>query len=137
MNLKRLRLFRALASRGMAAAALLLLLFPVSARTDEPASRCLPPAASDNNARDARQLAAYIDQTLADAWSRSKVTPAAPADDAEFLRRIYLDLVGKIPSVAELQSFLADAAEDKRATVVDELLRRIHEGKPIEDEENA
>ncbi|HQU41330.1 MAG TPA: DUF1553 domain-containing protein [Pirellulales bacterium] len=44
------------------------------------------------------------------------------ADDAEFLRRVYLDLVGRIPSVQEARSFLADGPPDKRSTLVDCLL---------------
>src|SRR5262245_46826964 len=39
-------------------------------------------------------------------------TPAPPAGDAEFLRRIYLDLIGRIPSVAQAKEFLADSSAD-------------------------
>ena len=48
--------------------------------------------------------------------------PAAPADDATFARRVYLDLVGRIPTVAEARAFLDDPAADKRAEPVDRLL---------------
>ncbi len=49
--------------------------------------------------------------------------PVAPAaGDAEFLRRVYLDLAGRIPSVEETRAFLADAAPKKRAVLVDRLL---------------
>lgn len=48
--------------------------------------------------------------------------PAARADDAEFLRRVYLNLTGIIPSVEEARAFLADKAADKRAKLVDKLL---------------
>ncbi len=75
-------------------------------------------------ALDAAQLTALIDQTLADAWSRAGIEPAPAADDAEYLRRVHLDLAGRIPSVAELQIFLADERPDKRAAVVDDLLGR-------------
>ncbi len=47
---------------------------------------------------------------------------APRADDAEFLRRIYLDLTGTIPSAAEARAFLADTAPDKRTRLVDRLL---------------
>ncbi len=45
-----------------------------------------------------------------------------PSDDAEFLRRVYLDLAGRIPSVAEARMFLDDKRPNKRARLVDELL---------------
>lgn len=47
---------------------------------------------------------------------------AEPASDAEFHRRIYLDLAGRIPSATETRAFLADPAADKRAKLVDRLL---------------
>jgi hypothetical protein len=127
MNDRRLRLDRALHGWAIATAVLLVSRGMPASVADEPASRCLPSSAAANGgACDARQLSAHIDQVLSDSWARAKIEPAAPADDAEFLRRVYLDLIGKIPSVAELQAFLADATPtaDKRAKVVDDLLRR-------------
>jgi hypothetical protein len=50
------------------------------------------------------------------------VTLAPRAGDAEFLRRVYLDLAGRIPSVAEARAFLADKRSDKRARLVEQLL---------------
>jgi len=47
---------------------------------------------------------------------------AAPANDLEFLRRVTLDLVGRIPATAEARAFAADASPDKRAAVIDRLL---------------
>src|SRR5262245_11389532 len=47
---------------------------------------------------------------------------AEPASDAEFLRRIYLDLAGRLPSVEETRAFLADPAADKREKLIDKLL---------------
>lgn len=49
-------------------------------------------------------------------------SPAAPADDATLCRRLYLDLAGRTPSVAEAREYLADPAPDKRARLVDRLL---------------
>lgn len=49
--------------------------------------------------------------------------PASPpASDAEFLRRLTLDLVGTLPSPAELRAFLADAQPEKRSRAVERLL---------------
>jgi hypothetical protein len=48
---------------------------------------------------------------------------AAPiASDAEFLRRVYLDLAGTIPTAAEARAFLADRGATKRAQLIDRLL---------------
>ncbi|MFT7640672.1 MAG: hypothetical protein ACI9G1_002416 [Pirellulaceae bacterium] len=58
---------------------------------------------------------------------------APQANDAEFIRRVYLDLIGRIPSVAETRLFLADNSNDKRVAVIDRLqsssehARRMHE----------
>jgi len=53
----------------------------------------------------------------------SAVGPAAElADDAEFLRRIALDLTGAIPTSREVRPFLAEESENKRQATVDRLL---------------
>lgn len=60
-----------------------------------------------------------IDQLVA----AGNVAPVASrAGNAEFLRRIYLDLTGTIPSAAETRKFLADKTPDKRAKLIDRLL---------------
>jgi hypothetical protein len=71
---------------------------------------------------DAATLAAHIDGHLAARHAREGVQPAPLADDAEFFRRLCLDLVGRIPTVAELKDFLDDNRPDKRARWIDELL---------------
>jgi len=53
------------------------------------------------------------------------IRPAPRADDAEFVRRIYLDLTGTPPTAAETRAFLEDRTPDKRAKLIDGLL-----GKP-------
>lgn len=47
---------------------------------------------------------------------------AALADDAEFLRRVFLDFAGRIPGVIEVREFLNDAAADKREKLIGKLL---------------
>lgn len=69
-----------------------------------------------------RKLIDRIDQRIREAWTQEKVTPAVRADDAEFLRRVYLDLAGRIPAVSEVRRFLADSSPEKRSTIVRELL---------------
>ncbi|HEV3203668.1 MAG TPA: DUF1549 and DUF1553 domain-containing protein [Gemmataceae bacterium] len=74
---------------------------------------------------DARREAAKIDRFLAQRWADQKILPVAPAGDAEWLRRIYLDLIGRIPSVSEVRDFLEDPRKDKRQRLVDRLLHSL------------
>jgi hypothetical protein len=57
---------------------------------------------------------------LIDAKAGATLAPAA--SDGEFLRRVYLDLAGRIPSAAETRAFLADGDAEKRAKIIDKLL---------------
>ncbi|WP_165227449.1 DUF1549 and DUF1553 domain-containing protein [Aquisphaera insulae] len=66
--------------------------------------------------------AAFIDRLLEESWKKSGVTPARQATDEEYLRRVYLDVVGRIPSVAEARAFLTTKEPDKREKLVDSLL---------------
>jgi hypothetical protein len=70
----------------------------------------------------AYELAAAIDKEIDAALTAAKV-PASPlADDAEFLRRVTLDLTGTIPTYDRTIGFLMDSDPHKRAKLVDELL---------------
>jgi hypothetical protein len=53
-----------------------------------------------------------------------KIAPSEPADDAEFLRRVSLDLIGVQPKPDEVRAFLADTGADKRARAVEALFAR-------------
>ena len=72
--------------------------------------------------KDVEALAATIDARIAAAWDKD-VKPASRADDAEFFRRVHLDLAGRIPSVTEIRDFLDDDRSDKRRLWVDRILR--------------
>jgi hypothetical protein len=72
--------------------------------------------------RDARALSARIDELIEARLAKEGIKPAPPADDAEFFRRLSLDLNGRIPSVAQLTDFLDDPRPDKRRLWIDELL---------------
>jgi hypothetical protein len=64
----------------------------------------------------------FIDQLIEDAWKSAGVKPAKPAADDEFLRRAYLDLLGRIPNVQEAKAFLQTREKDKRDKLVTYLL---------------
>jgi hypothetical protein len=63
-----------------------------------------------------------IDNFLAERWQAASVAPSPTCDDATFVRRLYLDLIGRIPTLVERSEFLADDAIDKRERLVDRLL---------------
>src|SRR5262245_29445862 len=71
---------------------------------------------------DSTELAARIDQLVAKRIGEKAAQAAPLADDAEFVRRIYLDLVGRIPRAAETREFLADKRGDKRQRLIHKLL---------------
>jgi hypothetical protein len=79
-------------------------------------------ALSANTTDDARRVSAKLDEFIAAGYTTAKVKPAALADDAAFLRRVTLDIAGRIPTVAETRKFLADTSPEKRARAVEQLL---------------
>lgn len=70
----------------------------------------------------------FVDQFIVTKWEQAGLKEATHAplvcSDTAFLRRIYLDVTGVIPTLAEAQKFLADKAPNKRIRLVDELLSR-------------
>lgn len=70
------------------------------------------------------ELVTQINTRLADFWQAQGIRPATPASDAEFLRRVYLDLTGRIPMVSEVYAFMDDPGADRRERLVDDLLAR-------------
>lgn len=67
-------------------------------------------------------LRQVIDTSVRKGWQTEKLAPAGLADDATFLRRVYLDLVGTIPTADEARQFLKDADPQKRTKLIDRLL---------------
>ncbi len=63
-----------------------------------------------------------INQQINQGWSESELSPSAAATDGEFCRRIYLDLVGRIPSTRELDRYLGDRKPRKQLRLVQRLL---------------
>jgi len=64
-----------------------------------------------------------IDQLAQADYKRSKVAPAGKASDEDFLRRVYLDLVGRIPTYDEAVAFLELRKPSKRSELIDHLLK--------------
>jgi hypothetical protein len=66
----------------------------------------------------------FIDKSAWDQLARLRIPPSDLADDSTFLRRVFLDTIGTLPTVAEAREFLADKRSDKRARLIDRLLQR-------------
>lgn len=64
----------------------------------------------------------FIDAHVDAKLRQANVAPAQIARDTEFLRRVSIDLAGRIPTASEVEAFLSDARPDKRARKIDELL---------------
>jgi hypothetical protein len=79
-------------------------------------------ACADERAAARATMIARIDELVAARIKAAGFEPAARSSDEEFVRRVYLDVTGAIPRVAEAREFLADSREDKRARLIDKLL---------------
>ncbi|MEQ1829424.1 MAG: DUF1549 domain-containing protein [Pirellula sp.] len=66
--------------------------------------------------------ARVIDLAIEDGWRSNHVEPTSPVDDRAFLRRVFLDLVGRIPRASESRAFLAETHSKKREELIDTLL---------------
>jgi hypothetical protein len=97
---------------GVLAFALVLALAPAASVAEEPPA----PDASW------RRTVAAIDAQVRARLAEAKVAPAPLADDAEFLRRVSLDLHGRVPTADEAAAFANDRSADKRARKIEQLL---------------
>lgn len=67
-------------------------------------------------------VSAAIDRQIDERLQAVGISSSGPADDAEFHRRAYLDLHGRVPSVEQTVKFLADKQAEKRSRLINELL---------------
>jgi len=67
-----------------------------------------------------------INEMVRKHWQENGIKPSKPASDGQWCRRVYLDIIGRIPSVDELQAFLSDRSADKRKKLVLKLLGDDH-----------
>jgi hypothetical protein len=79
-----------------------------------------PPATAD--------VARQVDQSLAAELFDEQTKLASRTDDGTFARRVWLDIVGDIPTPEELTAFVLDPAKDKRTKLVAKLLASPHYG---------
>ncbi|MCE9533545.1 MAG: DUF1549 and DUF1553 domain-containing protein [Planctomycetes bacterium] len=72
--------------------------------------------------RSPQAVAADIDAAIEKLLTENKIPFSARTDDAEFLRRVSLDVTGRIPTLERTNAFLSETAPDKRSRLIDELL---------------
>jgi hypothetical protein len=81
------------------------------------------PAEMTASDKDALALSAKIDELIAAKWKEKGIKPAATTDDAEFLRRVYLDLEGHVPRLLDVGNFLDNPSQEKRWQLIKKLIQ--------------
>ena len=81
------------------------------------------PMRADDPAQAMTKAVSTIDRLLAESWERDEITPTPICGDAEFCRRVWLDLAGVAPPVFEARQFLDSKDPRKRELLIDKLLR--------------
>jgi hypothetical protein len=91
-----------------------------------PEIRNVPPVRPNGKLRmevdQIKTAALWVDRFVGDALTKAGQKPNLPSDDFVFLRRIYLDAVGRIPTDDEAASFLKNKDPEKRRKLIDKLL---------------
>ena len=66
----------------------------------------------------------FIDELISAQLQRLKLKPSPPADDATFIRRAFLDTIGRQPTPDEVRAFIADKSPDKYRALAEHLMQR-------------
>ena len=79
---------------------------------------------SSRSAKEPTKLAqvAEIDRLIRQGWADYEMKPSSPAEEGKWCRRVYLDILGRVPTVAELREFKNNSDPDKRLKLVNMLL---------------
>ena len=80
-------------------------------------------ATSHSHADDSPDASRRIDEIIRVDLGKHKLQPNPPVGDIPFVRRVYLDVIGRIPTDSELASFMNDRRKDRRARLIDDLLK--------------
>ena len=66
----------------------------------------------------------YIDDAMNKKWRELRLPPSETSNDEVFLRRVYIDLIGQLPTEKQYREFMTDQSSDKRSRLIDELLEK-------------
>ena len=64
----------------------------------------------------------FIDANIQQGYEDNEIKPSAVASDEEWVRRVYLDIVGRIPTLEEAKRYLSDESPRKKNVLIGELL---------------
>ena len=64
----------------------------------------------------------FVDNLVWNKLQQLGITPSEPANDSKYMRRVYLDIIGRLPTSQEVRAFLTSTEENKRPQLVDQLL---------------
>ncbi|MBM3969561.1 MAG: DUF1549 domain-containing protein [Planctomycetes bacterium] len=67
-------------------------------------------------------LISFINEQIRQGWTDNEIEASEVAGDGEWVRRVYLDIVGHVPPMEEVEKFLADKDKAKRSKLIDTLL---------------
>ena len=79
--------------------------------------------ASESNATPGKLKPDFLDRMIKESWDEAKIKPSKECTDEEYLRRAYLDVLGRIPNIEEASAFLHSKEKGKRAKLVEYLLK--------------
>lgn len=99
-----------------------LLQVPSAQAGDAKPTPAAEPSTSSAQARSDADVVANINRHLRQGWDDAELAPSPAAPDGEWCRRVYLDLIGRIPRVDETQKFVRAKGADKRAELIQRLL---------------
>lgn len=91
----------------------------VTARITSPFQQSIDPEVFANADR-----TNFIDALISDQLQQLNLAPSPVCSDEVFVRRVFLDTIGALPTASETQVFLAESASDKRVQLIDQLLQR-------------
>jgi len=86
------------------------------------AATCVMATCCQRGLADAPPQVERIDELIQRAWNDYQIRPSKTVDDGLWCRRVYLDIIGRIPTTGELNEFLADRDRQKRSALVQRLL---------------
>src|SRR5262245_22872295 len=81
-----------------------------------------PPSKPSVGGSDLAEILPFINKQIAEQWEANKITPSARCTDPEYLRRAFLDLVGRVARPEKIRKFMSDPAESRRALLINRLV---------------